>query len=55
MLAIYCLFSDCFLAKCEAASALLHKPRPITIGVGFDEQIIDSVPMTETDRCAYYV
>jgi 5-formyltetrahydrofolate cyclo-ligase len=41
---------DDFLEKVDAVKAAAGLRRVATIGVGFDEQIVDSIPMNSHDR-----
>jgi 5-formyltetrahydrofolate cyclo-ligase len=43
-------FIDCFLERATAANVAAGKPAPVTIGLAFDEQIVESVPLEDHDR-----
>lgn len=43
-------YYDSFIARLRRKRAELHLPMPITIGVAFNEQIVDNVPVNENDE-----
>ena len=53
----FVMFKDSFLERVSAANEAAGKPRPITIGIAFDEQILEDsiIPMDTHDKVLDYV
>ena len=49
--------TDCFLERITAAHTAAGLPPPVTIGLAFDEQILedDTIPMEHHDKVLDYV
>lgn len=48
-------YYDCFLERCFAACDARGAPRPVTVGVCLDEQIVESIPASAHDVPLDYV
>ena len=51
------VFKDSFLERVSAANEAAGKPRPITIGIAFDEQVLDDlvIPMDAHDKVLDFI